>query len=210
MKRSGNLIVVTAPSGTGKTTIIRRILAEMDGIEFSVSHTTRPARTGESHGRDYFYVDRDEFARMVEDHAFYEWAEVFGKYLYGTSRAFVDSRLAEGVDVLLDIEVQGALQIKRSVPRAVLIFLLPPSFDELQDRIARRNLDAPAEIRKRLETARKEIRLYNEFHHVIINGELESSVQAAKAVIGAARCRVPENEPLIREILNTFEEDIHV
>lgn len=210
MKRSGNLIVVTAPSGTGKTTIIRRILAEMDGIEFSVSHTTRPARTGESHGRDYFYVDRDEFTRMVENHAFYEWAEVFGKYLYGTSRAFVDARLAEGVDVLLDIEVQGALQIKRSLPRAVLIFLLPPSFDELQDRIARRNLDAPAEIRRRLETARKEIRLYNEFHHVIINGELESSVQAAKAVIGAARCRVPENEPLICEILNTFKEDIHV
>ena len=207
MRATGNLIVITAPSGTGKTTIVHRVVGALPGVVFSVSHTTRPPRPGEVDGKDYCFVSEAEFARMRDADAFYEWAQVFRRHYYGTSRRFVDEHLRQGLDVLLEIEVQGALQIRRSAPRAVLIQVLPPSFPVLHDRLAGRGTDSEEEIRRRLETARQEIQLLHNFDYVVINEDLDESARAVQSIIEAARHRIPENEANVHYILNTFNED---
>ncbi len=207
MRATGNLIVITAPSGTGKTTIVHRVVAGMPEVVFSVSHTTRPIRAGEVDGKDYCFVSEGEFARMRDADAFYEWARVFGRHFYGTSRRFVDEHLRQGLDVLLEIDVQGALQIRQSAPRAVLIQILPPSFRVLHDRLAGRKTDAEEEIRRRLETARQEILLFRNFDYVVINQDLDESVRSVQTIIEAARHRIPENEANVGRILTTFSED---
>ena len=200
----GNIIVISAPSGSGKTSLTRRILKEVPGIRFSVSHTTRFPRVGEREGKEYFFVTEEAFQKMIRQDAFLEYAQVYGNY-YGTSKLFIDSQLAGGSDVLLDVDVQGALQIKEMRSEAILILLFPPSFSELEDRLRSRGLDGVRVIAQRLEFARKELEYYKRYQYVIINRELEESRRELKSIILAARCNLVCRKMLAEEIIKTFK-----
>lgn len=209
MSETGTLFIISAPSGSGKTSIVQHLLGTVEGLEFSVSYTTRAPRAGEVHGRDYFFVDEPTFRRMIAADEFYEWAVVYND-LKGTSRAFIDERLARGADVLLDIDVQGAMQIKAINPRAILVFILPPSFPVLAERLRRRGLDDEAEVQRRLAKARDEIRRYEEYHYVVVNEDLAASVETVRAIIRAERQRTAANRNRIGTIIQTFGEAYHV
>ena len=188
MKERGLLIVISAPSGTGKTTLCHMLLKEFPEMEFSVSYTTRKPRKGEVNGRDYFFVDEETFKRMIEENDFLEWARVYGNY-YGTSRSQVEKALREGRDLLLDIDVQGALQVKKNMPEAVLIFIMPPSLKELERRLRKRGTDDEKTIEKRLKVAREEIKQAVHYDYIVVNDELEVAFTKLKAIITAERCR---------------------
>src|SRR5579871_3960411 len=158
----GNLYIVSAPSGSGKTTLLQNLLRTFRDLRFSVSYTTRAPRTGERDGVDYFFVDRPAFLRMVERGDFLEWAEYYGQ-LYGTARSFVDEHLEKGQDIILDIDVQGARQVKAKLAGAKAIFVLPPSFQELERRLRSRMLESDEAIRRRLEIAKSEIQFYRDY-----------------------------------------------
>lgn len=209
MSETGKLFIISAPSGSGKTTIVQHLLDKVPGLEFSVSYTTRAPRAGEVPGRDYHFVDEPAFRRMIDADAFYEWAVVHND-LKGTSRAFIEERLARGADVLLDIDVQGAKQVKTVNPEAVLVFILPPSFPVLAERLRGRGLDNEAEIQRRLAKARNEIRRYEEYDYVVINEELAASVEAVRSIIQAERQRTAANRARIAAIIQTFGEAYHV
>jgi len=184
----GILLVVSAPSGTGKTTLCRMLLKEFQNMEFSVSYTTRKPREGEVNGRDYFFVSKEEFERMIEEGDFLEWAEVYGNY-YGTSKKQVLKALEEGKDILLDIDVQGALQVKKNFPEAVLVFILPPSFAELEKRLRKRGTDTEEVIKKRLKVAREEIKKAPLYDYLIVNDKLEEAYSKLKSVVIAEKCK---------------------
>lgn len=203
MSNKGSLFILSAPSGTGKTSLAHRLLPLVGRMTFSVSHTTRPSRRGEVDGKEYFFVDESEFRRMIELGQFLEWAQVYGNY-YGTSRAFVEGRLAEGLDVLLDIDIQGAFKVRDLVPAAVTIFVLPPSYRELEERLRGRGLDDEEVIRKRLEIARSEIRHYADYQYLVINQDLEQSTAELAAIVTATRCRVSRRVSAAREIVASF------
>lgn len=202
MKR-GNLIIISAPSGSGKTSLAKRTLNQIPGLRFSVSHTTRQPRRGEVEGEHYFFVTERAFERMIEEQAFLEWAHVYGNY-YGTSRAYVERKLAEGNDVLLDIDVQGARKVRMQVPEAISVFVFPPSYEELVGRLRRRGLDDPAVVESRLQTARNEIQEYCHYDYLIINEFIERSVNELQSIILAARCRRENVENRARGIVETF------
>ena len=198
--------MISAPSGAGKTTFIRRLLRSVPGLRFSVSHTTRPPRPGEKGGREYFFVSRQVFERMVARDEFVEWAEVHGQ-LYGTSWKSLRQAQAAGEDVVLDIDVQGHRQVHRRLPEAVSIFLLPPSFAELGRRLRRRQSGtaAPAvETDRRLANARREIHRWREYDFLIVNDKIAAADQALKAVVRAARFRRVIQQGRAREIVKTF------
>jgi guanylate kinase len=188
----GNLFIVSSPSGGGKTTLIRRLIANPPGapLHFSVSHTTRPKRAGEREGREYHFVSDEEFRRMASRRAFLEHNLVHGRR-YGTSRAEVLPLLARGEDVVLDIDVQGARDIRKAYPKAVSIFIVPPDARELELRLRERGLDRgvdeEAEIRRRLETAGREIRKARDFQYVIVNEDLDSAALELESVVRATR-----------------------
>ncbi|UCF38184.1 MAG: guanylate kinase [Acidobacteriota bacterium] len=205
MSNRGTLYIISAPSGSGKTSLAGRLLPEVERLKFSVSHTTRGERRGEQHGVEYFFVSAAEFEQMIEQDAFLEWAQVYGNY-YGTSRAFVESELASGYDVLLDIDIQGALKVKQAMPEAVMVFVLPPSFAELGARLRRRGLDDEEVIEKRLGIARNEIKYYKNYDYVVINRDLERSVQELKSIFMANRCRVSQRISEAEQIVATFRE----
>jgi guanylate kinase len=184
--RKGFPLVVAAPSGTGKTTLCRVLVERDPGLRFSVSHTTRPRRPGERDGRDYHFVSEPEFRRMVDAGEFLEWA-VYNDHRYGTSFAAIDAHLAAGRDVVLEIEVQGARQVRRRRADARLVFLLPPSLAELEARLRGRGTDAPAEIGRRLRAAREELAAAPEFDYAVVNDELEACVREVQAVVAAER-----------------------
>lgn len=184
--RPGIPFVVSAPSGTGKTTVCRAVVERDPGIEFSISHTTRALRQGERDGRDYHFVVRSEFERLVAAEAFVEWAE-YADNFYGTSRASLDGPLAAGRDLLLEVDVQGALQLRERRRDARFVFLLPPSRDELVRRLRGRGTDSPAAIERRLAAVDTELRAVHAFDYAIVNGELEGAIQALLAVIAAER-----------------------
>jgi guanylate kinase len=188
LERRGILFVISAPSGGGKSTILRALLASDDTLEYSVSVTSRPPRPGEVHGQSYFFVTQDEFQRMVKGHQFYEWAWVHN-YLYGTRKDLIAEKLDKGKDVLLDIDVQGALNVKRQSSDSVIIFLLPPSFEELEKRLRERKLDSEETIQVRLANARKEIKYTGKYDYVIVNDLLEETIETARAIIRAERAR---------------------
>jgi guanylate kinase len=188
MPLKGLLIVVSAPSGTGKTTLCRMLLKEFENMEFSVSYTTRPPRKGEVNGKDYFFVSREEFERMVEEGDFLEWANVYGN-LYGTSKSQVLKALEEGKDILLDIDVQGALQVKKNLPEAVLIFIMPPSFEELEKRLRSRGTDSEEVIEKRLNVAKEEIKKAPFYDYIVVNDVLDVAFNKLKAIITAEKCK---------------------
>ncbi len=188
MPLKGLLVVVSAPSGTGKTTLCHMLLKEFENMEFSVSYTTRLPRKGEVNGKDYFFVSKEEFERMVEEGDFLEWANVYGN-LYGTSKSQVLRALNEGKDILLDIDVQGALQVKKNLPEAVLIFIMPPSFDELERRLRHRGTDSEDVIKRRLETAKEEIKKAVYYDYIVVNDVLEVAFDKLKSIVTAEKCR---------------------
>jgi guanylate kinase len=188
MDYPGNLFVVAAPSGAGKSSLVKALL-ELDSlVQPSVSHTTRPPRGQEKHGREYFFVSTQDFDSMVLANGFLEWAFVHG-YRYGTSKKAIEERIAQGSDVILEIDFQGAVQIKRIFANAVLIFILPPSWDELRSRLERRGEDAPDVIDLRLKNAAEEMKQAKEFDFVIINELFERALFDLKAIVHAQRLK---------------------
>lgn len=188
MDYPGNLFVVAAPSGAGKSSLVKALLELDSHVHPSVSHTTRPPRGQEKHGREYFFVSDAEFDQMVLANAFVEWAEVHQRR-YGTSKKAIEDRIAHGADVILEIDWQGALQIKRIFANAVLIFILPPSWDELRSRLERRGEDAADVIEMRLENAKTELAQAKEFDFVIINELFERALFDLKAIVHAQRLK---------------------
>ncbi|GGH66814.1 guanylate kinase [Comamonas phosphati] len=201
MDHPGNLFVVSAPSGAGKSSLVRA-LREFDARVYpSVSHTTRAPRGQEKHGREYYFVPDSEFDTMVANNAFVEWANVHGRR-YGTAKRSLEARIQEGADVLLEIDFQGALQVKQAFPNAVLIFILPPSWEELRARLENRGEDAPEVIELRLKNAAKEMAQVAKFDFVIINELFESALFDLKAIIHAQRLKYAAQRRLRAE---TFE-----
>ena len=201
---SGLVFIISAPSGSGKSTLVGRILSLVPGLDFSVSYTTRPPRGSESNGREYYYVSRAEFERMIREGAFLEHADVFGNY-YGTAKRFVEEAHSKGNDLLLDIDVQGAAQVRRCLPQQmrVSIFILPPNRDELERRLKLRssaeNVRDQEIIRRRLKTATREIENYREYDYILVNYDLERSTEALKAIILTERRKHAGGEPSAEE-----------
>ncbi|MGQ9857849.1 MAG: guanylate kinase [Thermodesulfobacteriota bacterium] len=183
---SGELFVVSAPSGTGKTTLCRRVCAETPRLVYSVSYTTRAPRHGEEPGRDYFFVSESAFAEMQRRGEFLEWAKVY-QHLYGTSRRWVEEQLAGGLDVIMDVDIQGACQIRKAAFPCHLVFLLPPSWEALRERLRGRGTDPQEAVELRLRSAGEELRGWENFDYVIVNEELDKAVQFLRSIVLARR-----------------------
>jgi guanylate kinase len=203
LSRRSSLIVVSGPSGAGKSTVMERVLAELDRLRFSVSHTTRPPRPGEQEGVQYYFVDEERFAKLRQDNAFLEWATVHA-HRYGTSRSEYERAVKDGVDLLLDLDVQGAAQVRLRFPDAVTVFILPPSFEALERRLRGRGAGDERSTEQRLRAAAEELPLYKEYDYTVINDDLDRTVDNLKAVVRAARCRTTLVEPDADGILGTF------
>ena len=199
----GSLIVVSAPSGTGKSSIVRRLLEILPHLYFSVSATTRAPRAGERDGVDYHFLDKATFAARSAAGEFLEHAEVHGN-CYGTLRDATLAQLDQGRDTLLEIDVQGAQQVKASGIDAHLVFILPPSREELERRLRERGLDAPDVIERRLAAARSEVSQVRSFDYVVVNDDLDAATQRLAVVVRALRCTRPAMEPQVRAVLGTF------
>lgn len=184
----GKLIVISGPSGAGKSTVVSKAVAKRGDICFSTSVTTRDPRPGEVHGREYFFIDRERFHQMAEDGELLEYAEYVSN-CYGTPRAFVEEQLDKGMNVLLDIEVQGARQVHDKMPDAVFIFVTPPSMEELRHRLELRGTDTPEAIASRLERARHEYREADFYDYIIVNDDLDRAAHELDAIITAEDCR---------------------
>jgi guanylate kinase len=203
--RRGLLFVVSAPSGTGKTTLVERLVARVPGLVMSRSYTSRPPRPGEVDGIDYNFVSRARFEAMVAAGAFLEWADVFGHF-YGTAADDTERLLAAGQDVVLVIDVQGARQVReRGVP-VTSVFVLPPSARILEQRLRGRSKDTDAAIRRRLAAARDEVRCYADYDYVVVNDTIDEAVGRLQAIVTAERARTPAMRPEAERIARTFEE----
>ena len=202
-KRFSNLIVVSGPSGAGKTSVLTRVMAELEDIRFSVSHTTRAPRPGEKDGVEYHFVSRREFERLISEGSFLEWAEVHGE-LYGTSRDEYDRAAQEGVDILLDIDVQGADQVCQKFDDAVTVFVIPPSYHDLERRLRGRGPDDEQSFARRLSVAGQEMAHFRKYQYAIVNVDLAASVDALKTIVRAARLRTSRVAETAENILSTF------
>jgi guanylate kinase len=200
---SGQLFIVSAPSGTGKTTLVERIVQLVPDLTLSRSFTSRPPRAGECDGMDYNFITRELFERMIEDGEFLEWANVFGNY-YGTSAAETDRILSAGHDLVLVIDVQGAQQVRARRADTIGIFVLPPCFAVLEDRLRRRSKDTEAQIQRRLEVARQEVGAVADYEYVVVNDELESAVGRLRAIVEAERARLRRMAPVAAGVIETF------
>ncbi len=203
----GELFVLSAPSGAGKTTLIQSLFERYpevgDHLAFAVSHTTRPPRAGEVDGKDYYFIDRRRFEAMAQADEFLEWATVHDR-LYGTSRGEVERLLAQGNDVLLDVDVQGAESLRHTIPKSPSIFVLPPSFEVLEGRLRGRGSESPEQIARRLATSLREVREYEKYEYVIVNDRLEGACQALASIFLARRCRAERLGRLAEEIVRGF------
>lgn len=185
---SGSLFMVVAPSGAGKSTLVNALLAQEPTLQLSISTTTRPPRPGETHGKQYYFTNAEDFVARAAQGEFLEWAEVHGNY-YGTSRIMVEQQMQAGTDILLEIDWQGARQVRKQFPQAAGIFILPPSIDALEERLNKRGQDEPHVITRRLLAAGGEIAHAPEFEYVIINEEFTVALAQLSAIVTAARCR---------------------
>jgi guanylate kinase len=197
--------IISAPSGSGKSTLVSRLLRRDSKLLFSISYTTRAPRGAEREGENYHYISREEFERRIEANEFLEWAQVFGNY-YGTHIGYWDRARESGCDLLLDIDVQGARQLKDRIPDAVTIFILAPSREILEQRLRARSEDSEQVIARRMREAAEEIRNYDRYDYVLVNRELDDSVALLKAVIDAERIRRVRMESEIRPILASFDD----
>jgi len=189
---TGSVFIISAPSGSGKTTLTNELLKLVPNLRFSISYTTRKPRGSEVDGREYFFIDRDGFEEMIRSEKFLEYADVFGNY-YGTARCFLDDARANSKDLLLDIDVQGAAQVKRSLPEAVSVFILPPSREVLERRLRNRSqaeqVNSERVIQRRLEAAGEEIENYRNYDYILVNDRLEQSIDELKAILMAERLK---------------------
>lgn len=202
-KRKNNTFIISAPSGTGKSTLIDLLLAQIPKIFFSISHTTRPPRVGEKNGVEYHFINNSEFEEMIRRDEFLEWAQVHG-YYYGTSREMVRRAQEEGKDLLLDIDFQGAQSVRKQVPEAVSIFIMPPSLDVLKERLLRRQKDTLIQIQNRTVNARTELQHYKEYEFVIINEDLGSAFESLASIIRSQRSKQERMEEKIQKVLESF------
>jgi guanylate kinase len=206
------VFIISAPSGSGKSTLVKRLM-EMDKaraerrLQFSVSFTTRPPRDGEIEGEHYYFISVDEFERLREADELLEWAEVFGNY-YGTSRAVRRKAEAAGKDLILDIDVQGAAQLKQRLDQAVSIFILPPSRQVLESRLRKRSSDSDEVIQRRLEEASNEIEEYGKYDYLLINDNLDASSEQLRGIILAERCRTERAREQVKKIVESFAAEV--
>lgn len=184
-----NVFIISAPSGSGKSTLVNEIRQMVSNLSFSISYTTRKPRGSEQNGREYFFISRDEFESMIRKDEFLEYARVFETDYYGTAKRFLKKAEEEGKDLLLDIDVQGAAQIKSKLPDAVSIFILPPNRTELEQRLRSRGQDSEEKIHRRLEEARREIENYDKYDYILVNDRLADSVEALRAILLSQRSK---------------------
>ena len=205
MSLAGQLYIIAAPSGAGKTSLVQALLESLDQVIVSVSHTTRAARVGEQEGQDYFFVDTSMFKHLIAANAFLEYAQVFDHY-YGTSRAEVECNLAQGIDVILEIDWQGAQQVRTKWPTCQSIFILPPSLSALRQRLQQRGQDAANIIERRMRDAASEMSHFDEFDYLIVNDKFQQSLKALRAIFMAQRQRrdrqILRHKALIKDLLN--------
>jgi guanylate kinase len=201
--RRGLLVIVSAPSGTGKTTLVERLVQVVPNLKMSRSYTSRSAREGERDGVDYNFISRKEFEERIRECSFLEWADVFGNF-YGTAAADVEALLAAGQDLVLVIDVQGARQVKARGVEHTSIFVLPPSLQVLDQRLRGRSKDTEEQIQRRLDTARGEASSYSDYDYVVVNDDLDSTVQRLQEIIGAERLRTHRMKPVAEKIITTF------
>ncbi|TDX46749.1 guanylate kinase [Orenia marismortui] len=187
--KRGNLIILSGPSAVGKGTVLRALLKDYDDICYSVSATTRQPRQGELDGKDYFFMSLNKFKKLIKEDEFIEWAEVHNNY-YGTPRSYVEETLATGKDVILEIDIQGAKQVKESFDEGIFVFLAPPSLEELKSRINKRGTETQEAINTRMKNATKEIEEINKYDYLIINDKVASAVDKLKSIIIAERCKL--------------------
>jgi guanylate kinase len=199
----GMLVVVSSPSGGGKGTLIRRVLKSVPNLGYSVSFTTRAGRAGEKHGEHYFFVTPEEFRAEIEAGGFLEWAEVHGN-LYGTSHAQIERELSEGRDIILEIDVQGAASVRRLAPEAVSIFILPPSYEVLSQRLTARGSEQPDNLALRLSNARGEVEQYKQFRYLVLNDEADRAAMQLASIIYAERARCERQEQMAQQVIATF------
>jgi guanylate kinase len=199
----GNIFVISAPSGTGKSTLIKKLMADSPSLCFSISYTTREPRAGEKNGKDYFFVSRRVFEGMVRRDEFVEWAEVYGE-LYGTGCKQIRAAQERGQDILLDIDVQGHQQVRQRLPDAVSVFILPPSFQELARRLRDRQSDAEEAIEYRLQTACEEIAHWPEYDYLVVNDDIAEAAHALRAIVRAAQFRRPNQARRVETIIGNF------
>jgi guanylate kinase len=201
---SGNLFIVTAPSGAGKTSLVRALLAADANVQLSISYTTRAMRPGEADGRDYHFVSREQFQQMLGQGEFLESAEVYGNY-YGTSQTWINQVMESGKDILLEIDWQGAAQVRRLFPAAIGVFILPPSLPALQQRLQGRGQDSAETIARRMEAAREDISHVGEFDYAIINDEFDVAVDDLRAVFRAERLKIDRQLARHRDLISMLK-----
>lgn len=199
MQKKGKLIVISGPSGAGKSTIVFKAIEGRDDMCFSTSVTSRQARPGEVDGREYFFIDRERFLQMIENDELLEHAEYVGNF-YGTPRRFVEDKLAEGISVFLDIEVQGARQVSVKMPEAIKIFVIPPSLDELRNRLVKRGTDSPEAIEGRLKRAREEYAEADFYDYIVVNDKVEIAAAELQAILTAEQCRFEARKQWLKEV----------
>jgi guanylate kinase len=204
MQRKNSIFIISAPSGAGKSSLIQLLLAQNTNLCFSISHTTRPPRTGEIDGVEYFFISEEQFHEMIRKDELLEWAQVHG-YYYGTSRGMPEKAQTLGKDLILDIDVQGATRVKEILPEAISIFVLPPSYDVLYQRLVQRKKDTEQQIAKRMENARQEIALCHQYDYIVINTDLQTAFEDLNCILQSQRCRRENMLEQIREILHSFQ-----
>lgn len=199
----GTLYVVSAPSGAGKTSILKRLISELRSVAMSISHTTRSKREGESNGVDYHFVSVEDFKALVSENAFFEHAEVFGNF-YGTSKASIQDQLSQGIDVILEIDWQGARQIREQLPESLSIFILPPSKEALQQRLDSRGQDDEEVIDKRMQAAKSEMSHFDEYDYLVINDDFDTALSELKSILVAERQKLSRQKQKFAHLLGNL------